>query len=130
LLHPVCSGLGLAIGKQIDDPMGFQIHQDRPEALTTQKREIIHTQIKHRLFWEIWQGHDPAQERLSSRLHPQTNGQFDPSSTTGRQRHRLQMLAQSDGHAGPGFHKVWDAFGKDFALAELIAAVEPADDQA
>jgi hypothetical protein len=41
--HPLSGGLSLPIGKQIDNPVPLQIHQDGAEAETAPEGKVVNT---------------------------------------------------------------------------------------
>lgn len=50
----------------------------------------------------------------------------EPSASiaAGEETDSGHLLAEADGRPGPGLHKIWESFGKDFSLTDGIATSE------
>src|SRR5215467_6103842 len=59
----------IAVRQQVYYAVAEQVHQDRPEPVTTPKCEIVYSKLDNLSGWKIGQNHHPPQDRLARGWH-------------------------------------------------------------
>jgi len=82
------------------------------------RTKIVDAKKKDYVGRTIGKIHNPAQNRLASRLYSQPSGEPGAAFATGCQANGGDLLAVPDRHPGPRFHKSWETFSEYFPRAK------------